>query len=130
LRDQTRREHLDLVKSSDFDVYKPSSTIRYTLTVTNRGPADAAGVVVTDNLPDVKQAIYLSDTGGCTKSGLVLTGNLGAVEASTTRSFDVYVKIRGRKGAVTNPASIGGATADPVASNNASTRVVLVRGGV
>jgi uncharacterized repeat protein (TIGR01451 family) len=68
---------LELTKTTDFDIYKPSSTVVYKLTVTNHGPASAQNVVVTDNLPDVKQAIYLLDTGGCSKAGLVLTCNPG-----------------------------------------------------
>jgi uncharacterized repeat protein (TIGR01451 family) len=71
---------LEITKTSDLDVYKPSSTVQYVITVANHGPADAAGVVVTDNLPAVKQAVYLTDTGGCSKSGLALTCNLGAIE--------------------------------------------------
>ena len=42
---------LKLVKTSDADVYKPSSQITYTLTVTNNGPGDAENVVVKDALP-------------------------------------------------------------------------------
>jgi uncharacterized repeat protein (TIGR01451 family) len=121
---------LVITKSSDLDVYKPSSTVQYRITVDNRGPADAASVVVTDNLPDVKQAIYLTDTGACTKSALVLTCPLGTVPAGTTRTFNVYVRIRGNKGLVTNSASVASATFDYAPANNTSIRVILIKGGV
>jgi uncharacterized repeat protein (TIGR01451 family) len=121
---------LELLKTSGSDVYKPSSTVQYILTVTNHGPADAENVVVTDNLPDAKQAIYQIDSGGCTKDGLVLTCDLGAVPASTSRTFNVWVKIRGRQDSVSNSASVASATADPDSSNNSSTRVILVKGGL
>jgi uncharacterized repeat protein (TIGR01451 family) len=64
---------LAIVKTSNAAIYKPSSTIAYTVTVTNNGASDALAVIVTDNLPTIKQASYLSDTGGCTQSGLTLT---------------------------------------------------------
>ncbi len=120
---------LEITKTSDLDVYKPSSTVQYVITVANHGPADAANVVVTDNLPAVKQAVYLTDTGGCSKSGLVLTCNLGAIEGGASKTFFVYVTIKGNKGAVSNTASVTSSVFDWKSSNNSSTRVILVKGG-
>lgn len=117
---------LGIVKTSDKDVYKPSSQVKYTITVTNNGPSDALSVVVTDNLPDVKQAIYNFDTAGCTKAGLVLTCNLGMIPAGTSKSFNLYVTVKGSKGQITNVASVSSATTDPVGGNNTSTRIVLI----
>ena len=121
---------LQLLKTSDFDVYKPSSTVQYRITVTNHGPADATNVVVTDNLPAVKQAIYLLDDAGCTKANLVLTCNLGTIEGATSRTFNVYVRIKGSKGVVTNNASVTSSVFDWKLSNNTSTRNILIKGGV
>jgi uncharacterized repeat protein (TIGR01451 family) len=121
---------LQIVKSSDFDVYKPSSTVQYQITVTNNGPADATNVVVTDNLPAVKQAIYLLDTAGCTKAALVLTCNLGTLEGASSKTFSVYVRIKGNKGVVTNNATVTNSVFDWKLSNNSSTRNVLIKGGV
>lgn len=121
---------VEILKTSDFDVYKPSSTVKYVVRVTNHGPASATGVVVTDNLPDVKQAIYLSDTGGCTKAGLVLTCNLGTIAATTFKEFNVYVRIKGNKGSVVNTASVATSSPDPGPAPNTSTRTILIKGGV
>ena len=123
-------EDLQILKSSDRDVYKPSSTVQYIITVTNNGPADAQNVVVTDNLPPVKQAIYLLDTAGCTKAGLVLTCNLGTINGGSSTTFSVYVRIKGNKGLVSNTASVASSTFDWKMANNTSTRVILIKGGV
>jgi uncharacterized repeat protein (TIGR01451 family) len=126
---------LQIVKTSDADIYKSSATIKYTITVENTGPADALGVVVTDTLPDTKQAIYRTDTGGCTRSNLTLTCALGTIPADPdparrTRSFNVYVTVKGNKGQVVNTASVASPTFDPDLSNNTSTRTVLIQGGI
>jgi uncharacterized repeat protein (TIGR01451 family) len=121
---------LKIVKSSDADIYQPSSTVKYTIAVQNFGPSDAANVVVIDDLPDVHQANYIFDTAGCTKSGLTLTCSLGSVPAGETVTFNVYVRVNGSKGQIVNIASVTSSTFDPVLSNNSSTRVVLIKGGI
>jgi uncharacterized repeat protein (TIGR01451 family) len=120
---------LQVSKTAPSDVYKPSSTIQYAVAVVNIGPADAENVVVTDNLPDIKQAVYQFDTGGCSKSGLVLTCSLGTIPAGGSKSFNIYVTVKGSKGQVTNQASVVSSTFDPTTPNT-STRIVLIKGGI
>jgi uncharacterized repeat protein (TIGR01451 family) len=120
---------LKITKTSDFDTYKPLSTVKYSVTVNNFGPGDATGVVVTDKLPDPKQAVYVSDTAGCVKNNTTLTlnCNLGTIPATQSRTFTITVKIKALKGTVTNTASVAAATSDPVPGNNTSTRVVTIK---
>ena len=120
------RADLVITKTSDADIYKPSATIRYAITVVNSGPSDAQNVVVTDELPTTKQAVYVFDTGGCTKSGLTLTCNLGMIAAGGSKSFNVYVKVKGSRGQVTNTASVASSTFDPRVADNSSARVILI----
>lgn len=120
------RADLQVVKTSDAAVYKPSSLIAYTITVQNNGASDANAVVVTDNLPDTRQALYQSDTGGCTLAGNVLTCQVGDMPVGSTRSFNVYLVVKGSRGNVSNTAIVNSATTDPNLANNASTRVVRV----
>ena len=115
-----------IVKISDKLVYKPSTLIAYTISVTNNGPSDAKAVVIKDNLPEAKQALYQSDTGGCTKAGLQLTCQMGDMPVGTSKSFNVYVIVKGSRGDISNNAQVSSATTDPVAGNNSSTRVVTV----
>jgi uncharacterized repeat protein (TIGR01451 family) len=120
------RADLVITKTSDKTVYKPSSVITYTIAVTNNGPSDALAVIVTDNLPTTMQASYQSDTGGCTKSGLTLTCNLGNMPVGTSKSFIMRELVKGTRGVVSNTASVISSTTDPSTANNASTRAVTI----
>lgn len=126
---QTRAD-LAITKTSDKAIYKPSSLITYTITVQNIGPSDALAVVVTDNLPTTRQAIYLSDTGGCTKSGLTLTCSLGYMAVGESRTFNINLTVKGSRGSVSNTASVASTgvtpTMDPVPGNNTAVRVVTI----
>ena len=122
---------LRVTKTSDAATYKPSSVVTYSINVVNSGPSKALNVIVTDNLPDLKAAIYQSDTGGCVLSTpTTLTCNLGDMAVGDNRTFFVYVLIHGSKGAVSNTASVASAssppTPDPTPGNNSSTRVVTI----
>ena len=124
---------LAVVKTSDKATYKPSSTVIYTITVTNLGPSDSQAVVVTDNLPNVSQAIYKSDTGGCVKNAntpTVLTCSLGTMPVGTTKSFSIYERVNGSRGTISNTASATSTSApptpDPNLTNNTSVRVVTI----
>ena len=78
------------------------------------------------NLPTTMQAIYQSDTGGCTKSGLSLTCNLGNMPVGTGKSFIMRELVKGTRGAVSNTASVISSTTDANTANNTSTRVVTI----
>ena len=95
------------------------------MTVVNHGPSDALRVVVTDTLPNARQAFYLSDTGGCTLRDNTLSCNLGDMPAGIRKSFNITV--RGVRGEVTNRASVSSAAVDPDVTNNTATRTVTVR---
>jgi uncharacterized repeat protein (TIGR01451 family) len=130
---QTKAD-LAITLASDLNVYKPSTTIHYQITVTNYGPSDAQNVVITQALPAVKQGKYVSNNIGCLPpSGTTLTCSAPAVPALATVpaggviTFQVNFFITGNKGTITSTASVTSATADPVLTNNSSTRVVTVK---
>ena len=87
-------------------------------------------MVVTDNLPDLKAAIYDFDSGGCVHSApRILVCNLGDMEVGQVKTFFVYVTIKGSKGDVSNTAIVASQTVELVPANNSSTRIVSVKGG-
>jgi uncharacterized repeat protein (TIGR01451 family) len=125
---------LAIVLTSDANVYKPSSTIHYQITVNNFGPSDAQHVVIVQNLPTVKQGKYISNNLGCAPPvGTTLTCQfptvpaLGTVPAGGSLTFQVNFFITGNKQTITSSATVSSATPDPVATNNLSTRNVTVK---
>lgn len=119
---------LEISKTSLEPNYKPNSVVTYTIGVTNHGPSDALAVVVSDPLPlQGNQIIYLSDTGGCTKAGSILTCNLGSMPVGTSQSFNIDIQVKGNRGDITNTATVDSTTVDPNAANNSSTLIVSVK---
>ena len=90
----------------------------------------AQPLVVTSQLPITTQAIHKFDSGGCVKAGLTLTCSLGSIAAGTSKTFNVYVVVKGSKGEVTSTASVASSTPETVVANNTSTRKVLIKGGM
>lgn len=124
---------LAILKTSDKDIYKPSETIAYTISVTNLGPSDAQTVKVVDTLPPPKTGDYVFDTGACTynKPANTLTCQFGTVAAGQTKSINMYFRTKGRKNRITNTATVSSPTFDPPPlTNNTSVREVNVQGGV
>jgi uncharacterized repeat protein (TIGR01451 family) len=121
------RANLGIVKTSDLSVYKPSSQVIYTITVSNAGSSDAQAVVVTDDLQSPKQALYQTDTGGCTLiAGKTLNCALGTMAVGSSRSFQVYMVVKGSRGDIDNTAVVTSTTTDPAPANNSATRTVTI----
>jgi uncharacterized repeat protein (TIGR01451 family) len=115
-----------VTKTSDADIYKPSSLITYTITVFNNGPSDAQGVVVTDDVPldTRKDRIGVFPITGCTISGTLVTCNLGTIAAGAGKSFQIFMLAKGNRGVISNTADVTTSTVDPNLANNSSTKVV------
>ena len=80
---------MTLTPSADLQITKagPANAVAgtnvvYTITVTNAGPSDAAGVTVTDPTPP--GLTFVSNTGAC---ATVFPCNLGTLPAAATRTI-------------------------------------------
>jgi uncharacterized repeat protein (TIGR01451 family)/M6 family metalloprotease-like protein len=128
----TAQADLSIVKTADAATYKPNTPITYRITTRNNGSSDAQNVTVVDTLPDIKQAVYLSNTnpGGCIfQAPKSLTCNLGTMPAGSTQEFFVMMTVKGGQGPITNSVIVSSTTTDPVAGNNSSSVAVTVKGG-
>jgi uncharacterized repeat protein (TIGR01451 family) len=126
------RADLAIAKTSDAATYKPNAIVTYRVRVTNNGSSDAQNVEVIDTLPEMKQAVYLSNTnpGGCIfQAPKSLTCSLGAMAAATSKEFFIKLSVKGAQGVITNSATVGSTTTDPVGGNNTASVNVTIKGG-
>lgn len=135
---QTAFADLSLTLEASAGKANTNKPFTYTITVENRGPATAAGVVVTDVLDPNEQFVSVTTTRGtCTApapgaSGVV-SCELGALPISEQAEITVVVDIPPKKAFGTkkpelrHAAVVGGTTVDTVTGNNAA---VLVTGVV
>jgi uncharacterized repeat protein (TIGR01451 family) len=80
-----------LDKSVNRAVPEVGTEVVFTLRVSNRGPSDAPGVVVTDRLPS--GYTYLADDGGGRYDGRTGTWRVGTLRADTTSTLRVTVGV-------------------------------------
>ncbi|WP_457028164.1 isopeptide-forming domain-containing fimbrial protein, partial [Kitasatospora sp. P5_F3] len=101
----------------------PGETFDYTVTVTNNGPSDAKGLVVTDALPAVLK--FVSATDSCTATGQdVSCPKLATLVAKASKTYTITVRLdpayTGDGSDVRNQAKVAADTADPDPTNNTS----------
>ena len=116
------------IKMSDFP--RPAlvgSNMVYTLTVTNRGPNEAKGVVVTHTLPGSVAFVSASTTRGSIVSGPgVVTANLGSMLASSTATITVTV-LPLVAGNIVSTATVNSLEPEINPANNVATLTSLVQ---
>ncbi|MBN1286228.1 MAG: DUF11 domain-containing protein [Anaerolineae bacterium] len=98
--------------------------LTYTLTVTNDGPADAAGVTATDTLPSgVTVGEITPSQGTCNAEGGVVTCDLGSLASGASATITIVVQTpQDEPGTLTNTAAVAStAPEDPDLSNNTTT---------
>ncbi|MFD0569450.1 DUF11 domain-containing protein [Kitasatospora gansuensis] len=101
----------------------PGESFDYTVTVTNNGPSDAKGLVVTDALPAVLKFVSASDS--CTAAGQDVTcPKLATLAAKASKTYTITVQLdpayTGDGSDVRNQAKAATDSADPDLSNNTS----------
>ncbi len=119
---------LQITKSDSADPVIGGSSLTYTLTVTNNGPDDATGVVVTDMLP--AGVSYVSDTCGAGPPvGSTLTWNIGNLANGATVMCQVTVTvspIMTCSAMLSNTASVTGTETDSNVANNSDMETTMV----
>ncbi len=113
---------LSITKSAGETPTATGGPIAYTLQVENAGPDSAAGVVVTDTVPDSVSAVSVAGEGwACDLNGNVATCRAASLPVGAASPITlVATALRGGI-EVTNSASVAATTSDPVPANNTST---------
>jgi len=90
----------------------------YTVTVSNKGPSYALGVVVTDSLP--AEVTFISASPNCTFGGGKVTCTIGTLPNNAKTSFVISVNAPavGAGTSLTNVATVYSGDPDPVTNNN------------
>lgn len=103
-----------------------NDTVTYTVTVTNKGPATASAVRLTDTLPSGLSAVSVSPTQACTM-GQTITCILGVLANGASATVTIIAKAT-TAGSKTNTAIVSNAEADPIITNNTASASTTVLG--
>jgi len=124
----TVRADADLVltKVATPEPVKVSSNLTYSISITNNGPAQATGVLVTDTLPEGVTFVSASSSqGSCMETSGVVTCNLGSLGSGASASVTVLVT-PGVTGSITNYARVTSTSTDPNPADNEAVAVSTV----
>jgi uncharacterized repeat protein (TIGR01451 family) len=117
---------LSLTKQASVTQASVGQQFNYRLTVSNAGPADATGVVVTDPLPAGLVLVSVtSSQGDCTGTDTI-TCTLGTIADGATAIITLTVQAQG-SGNLVNQATVTADTADLNDSDNTGSATVDVR---
>ena len=100
--------------------------LTYTLTVTNAGPAAAAGVEVTHSIPVGATLVSATPAQGTCTTGTAVQCTIGSVASGGSASI-VVVMSPGSAGFANSTASVVSAVADAVPANNTANTSTLVQ---
>jgi uncharacterized repeat protein (TIGR01451 family) len=125
LLNQTSHTDLGVAMSDSADPAAVGATLTYTLTVTNRGPDDSTGGVLTDDIPS--GVAFVSASTGCS----ALTGDVicvvGALPAGSSRQVQIRVRPTSPSPpTLSNSATIDANEQDLNAGNDATTELTSV----
>ena len=114
------RIDLSIVKSDDPDPAVGGQELTYELNITNHGPSDATGVVVTDTLPPgVNLRGATSSQGTVTSDAGLVTGQFGNLAVGASATITVTVEVDpSTRGTILNTARVSANEEETTLENN------------
>ncbi len=115
---------LEIVKTDNVSPVTAGTPLTYTLFVTNHGPSDATGVIVSDPLPAGTTFVSATSSQGTfSVVNGVVTANVGNVANNGTATVLVTVLVAAsRTTELSNTATVTATPPDPIPPNNQSNR--------
>ncbi|MGH2360435.1 MAG: SBBP repeat-containing protein [bacterium] len=108
---------LSIMKADSPDPVSAGSNLTYTITVTNNGPNDAIGVIVTDTLPGRVTLASSSASQGLCSGTSTVTCDLGTINTGASATVTIVTMARAA-GTVSNTTSVTSSVPDPDVTNN------------
>ena len=122
----TSAADLSVTKTDLADPVVAGNDVTYAVTVTNLGPSDATGVVVTDTLPgSVTFVSAVPSQGGCSQAAGVVTCPVGTIASGAAVTVAVIVTTT-IDGLITDTATASSTTPDPVPANDTASQSTTV----
>ena len=118
-------------KSASPNPVPVGGTVTFSMVVSNAGPSDARGLVVTDPLPAGLRLAGAQAPGSCAPLGRTVICNVGTLGAgaSATVSISAVVLSSALPGPLVNRVTVQSETADRNPGNNSASISVQIRGG-
>ncbi len=118
-------------KSASPNPVPVGGTVTFSMVVSNAGPSDARGLVVTDPLPAGLRLAGAQAPGSCAPLGRTVICNVGTLGAgaSATVSISAVVLSSALPGPLVNSVTVQSETADRNPGNNSASISVQIRGG-
>ena len=119
---------LSITRAASSDTAVAGADTNYNLIVTNNGPSDAVGIILTAALSPGMDFVSGSPTQrSCSKSGNVVQCNLGSLTSGDSVTVTIQVAIGfSTTGTITDRASVASAGVDPDTGNNMVTGTTTV----
>jgi uncharacterized repeat protein (TIGR01451 family)/fimbrial isopeptide formation D2 family protein len=106
-----------VVKTDGTDPAVAGTNVSYALSVTNRGPATATSVTVTDTLPP--GTVFVSGSAGCSAFGGTVACDAGTMAPGSSVALGITIATPPTPGVIDDLATVSGAQPDPIPGNNA-----------
>ena len=124
-----RQANLVIVKGDSADPVVAGTSFTYSIQVTNEGPSDASGVIVSDTLPGGLTFITDSSSAGCSALAQAVTCVVGVLTSGSVASLTVAVSVAPsvlHGSLLVNTASVVGTETDPTPAENSDTESTIV----
>jgi len=127
--DVHRETELTIEKTAVQEEVNAGEEIEYQLKVENKGPSDATGIVVTDELPE--DTIFMGADPECAEAGGTIACELAEMKVGEAHTFQVTVEVEsGTTEPIENKAKVAGDQPEPPGGGPIESSVVTPIGGL